>query len=312
MTNFWEDKTVLVTGGHGFIGSHVVDILKEQKGVKDEQLRVPSSKEHDLRNFEDCLEVTKDVDVVLHLAAKVGGVGYSSQFPATQYYENVLMDLQMVEAAKESKVGKFTLVSSSCAYPLDAPYPLKEEYLFNGLPQETNRAYGIAKRVQVVQAEAYRDQYDMNIVVVVPNNAYGPRDHFSPEYSHVIPSLIRKCLEAEPDGEVVIWGDGTPTRDFLYVKDFAHGVILGAEKLKDSEPVNIGSGTETAIKDLADLIGKHTGFKGEFTYDSSKPNGQQRRSVDISLAREKLEFEPQYTLEEGLKETIEWYKNKKY
>jgi GDP-L-fucose synthase len=309
MTSFWDTKKVLVTGGNGFIGSHVVDILQEEFGVPRDNIIVPSSKEYDLRDLEVCRQLTQDVDVVLHLAAKVGGVGYSIKHPATQYYNNILMDLQLVEAAKDNQVKKFVLVSSSCAYPLEGEYPLKEKAIHNGLPQETNRAYGIAKRIEITQAEAYRDQYGLDIVVVVPNNAYGPRDHFSKEFSHVIPSLIRKCIEAKEAGDdtITIWGDGTPTRDFFYVKDFARGVILAAEKLHDSDPVNLGSGVETSVKTLAESIAELTGFTGEFTYDTSKPNGQPRRSVDIAQAREKMDFEPRYELKEGLKETIEWY-----
>ncbi|HCW32574.1 TPA: GDP-fucose synthetase [Candidatus Peregrinibacteria bacterium] len=306
--SFLKEKKILVTGGKGFIGSHVTDILQSEFGVSKENLVIPASEDYDLRILDNCFKITKGIDVVLHLAAKVGGVGYSSKFPATQYYDNILMDLQIVEAARQNNVKKFVLVSSSCAYPKDCEYPLREDYLFDGLPQETNRAYGIAKRIEVVQAEAYQQQYGMNIVVVIPNNAYGPRDHFSPEYSHVIPSLIKKCLESGDNNEVVLWGDGTPTRDFLYVKDFARGVILAALKLKGNEPVNLGSGVETSIKELAQLIAELTGFNGHFVYDTSKPNGQPRRSVDISRAKNLLGFVPAYSLKEGLKETIAWYK----
>lgn len=310
MTIDLRKKNILVTGGTGFIGTAVVDNLIEQRGVPKEQITVPNSKQDDLRDKENCLRLIKEnnIDIIIHLAAIMGGVGFTSKFPATQYYNNILMDLQIVEAAKECGVGKTVMTGSSCAYPRDADYPLREESLWMGLPQETNRAYGVSKRIQTIQAESYTKEFGMNIVVVIPNNAYGPHDNFHPEYSHIIPSTIRKCI-AEED-PLVVWGDGTPTRDFLYVKDFAEGVILAAEKLMGFEPVNLGSGTEISINDTVKLIQKLTGSNAPIVYDKTKPNGQPIRSVDISQAHELLGFEPQYTLEEGLEETIAWYKEK--
>ena len=236
----------------------------------------------------------------------MGGVNFSQTFPASQYYDNIIMDLQIIEAAREFPLQKIVLVSSSCAYPRDATYPLTEDELWNGLPQETNRAYGIGKRILTIQAEAYRQQYHLPIAVVIPNNAYGPGDNFDPEYSHVIPSLIRKCLNH--DDPLVVWGDGTPTRDFLYVKDFAEGVILAAERLEGAECVNLGSGTETSIRELVSIIQTITDHHGKIIYDTSRPNGQPRRSVTIAKAKQLLNFSPCHSLTEGLTETVAWYK----
>lgn len=301
-------KNILVTGGNGFIGKAVVENLIRFRNVDARRIIVPNSKTDDLREFPNCLRLMRDnkIDVVIHLATKIGGVGYSSKFPATQYYNNILIDLQVVEAARECGVEKTVMVGSACAYPLETTYPMIEENLWTGLPQETNLAYGIAKRMQLIQADAYRKQYGTNIVALLPNNAYGPWDNFHPEFSHVIPSLIRKCLSG--DSPLVVWGDGTPTRDFLYVKDFAEAVILAAERLESTDPVNVGSGVETRISDLVNTITHMTGYRGNVVYDHSKPNGQPRRSVSIEKARRLMDFEPKYDLESGLRETVEWYK----
>ena len=302
-------KRIVVTGGRGFIGTHVVENLITKRKVPRGNIIIPDSTKDDLRILENAKRLVREhkPDVIIHLAAIVGGVGFSSKFPATQYYQNILMDLQIVEAARENPEAKVVLVSSACAYPLETKYPMQEEYIWEGLPQETNRAYGIAKRIQLMQAEAYRQEHGMNIVVVVPNNAYGPGDNFDPEYSHVVPSLIRKCLEGKTP--LIVWGDGTPTRDFLYVKDFAEGVILAAEKLEPEEGhVNLGSGVETKVSDLVSTIARLTGYKGDVVYDKTKPNGQPRRSVSIEKAKRILGFAPEYELEQGLAETIKWYK----
>lgn len=305
-----RDKKILVTGGNGFIGAFVVDNLINTRGVDPSHIIVPDKKTDDLRSKKNCLRLLKehDIDVVIHLAAMLGGIRYSDEFPADQYYNNILMDLQVVEAAKEYGTQKVLLVGSSCAYPKETTYPMKESALWDGLPQETNRAYGIGKRILTIQAESYDKQHGMDVSVVIPNNAYGPGDNFDPTYSHVIPSLIRKCVAREDP--LIVWGDGTPTRDFLYVKDFAEGVILGAEKLPAGEYVNIGSGTETEIDEVARIIMRLTGHDVKIEHDTSKPKGQPRRSVDIEKAKTLLGFSPKYSLEDGLKETIDWYINK--
>lgn len=304
-----KEKTILITGGNGFIGHFVIENLLSKRGVDPKKIIIPKKETDDIRRIENCLRLLKNnnVDLVIHLAALVGGVGYSSKFPATQYYNNILMDLNIVEATRQCGVAKILLVGSSCAYPESAGYPLTEDQLWQGLPQKTNLAYGIAKRILTIQAKAYHEEYNLNVQVVIPNNAYGPGDNFHPEYSHVIPSLIRKCVSGE--NPLMIWGDGTSTRDFLYVKDFAEGVVLAAEKLETGEPVNLGSGIETRISDLVDKIKKLTDYHGEIVYDDAKPNGQPVRSVNIDKAKKILNFLPHFSLEEGLKETIAWYQS---
>ncbi len=303
-----KTKTILVTGGNGFIGKAVVENLIKERGVDPARIIVPDSEKDDLRDLANCKRLMSEngVQVIIHLAAKTGGLGWATKFPASLYYSNVLMDLNVVEAAKDCKVEKVLMVSSACAYPLHTTYPMVEENIWNGLPQETNLSYGIAKRMELVQADIYRKEFGMNIAVVIPNNAYGPGDSFHPEHSHVIPSLIRQCLAGVDP--LVVWGDGTPTRDFFYVKDFAEAVITGAEKLEGPDFVNIGSGTETSIKDLVEMIAKLTDYKGTITFDPTKPMGQPRRIVSIEKARKLLGFEPKHNLEQGLRETIEWYK----
>ncbi len=301
---FWEGRRVVVTGGAGFIGSHVVDRLVGTRGVATSSVVVPRSAQADLRSIDACRRALCGSDVVLHLAARVGGLDYSTHSPATQYYDCLAMDLNVVEAARLEGVGKVVLVSSACAYPRDTSYPLREDDLFNGLPQETNRAYGLAKRMQIAQAEAYRKQYGMNVAVVVPANAYGPRDHFDIQSSHVVPALIRKCLD---QSELVVWGDGSATRDFLFADDFAEGVILAAEKLEEPVPVNLGTGRETTIRDLVDAVIRATGFRGPVRYDATRPTGQPKRVLDTSRAKRLLGFEPRVSLGEGIRRTVEWY-----
>ncbi|TDT61023.1 GDP-L-fucose synthase family protein [Fonticella tunisiensis] len=301
----WDNLNVLVTGGSGFIGSYVVEKLL-QRGAKESNILIPRSFQYDLTEMKNCLEVVKDMDMVIHLAAVVGGIGYTKKHPGTSFYKNMIMNVQLMEAARIKGVKKFVSIGSACSYPKHAPVPFKEEDLFNGYPEETNASYGYTKLMMLVQSQAYRQEFGMNAVVVVPFNAYGPRDNFDRDTSHVIPALIRKCLENQD--EIVVWGDGSPSRSFIYAEDFAEGVVLAAEKLNEPIPVNIGTDEEITIKDLLEKIIRLTGFKGRIVYDTSKPNGQPRRCASIKRARELLGFTPKWTLEEGLKRTIEWYK----
>lgn len=298
------DKKILVTGGAGFIGSYLVDILVKTRGVKKENIRIPRSKDLDLKVFENAKQAVKDIDVIFHLASDVGGSGYSRQHPATQFYRAMMLELQIMEAAKEAGVEKVVLVSSTCAYPEDAILPLHEDNLWGSLPAASQDGYGMAKRLAVFLADIYRREYGLNTVTVIPNNAYGPRDNFDLEAGHVIPSLIRKCLE---DKKLVVWGDGSATRDFFYVADFAEALVLAMEKLEGNQPINLGSGQETSIKEVVEIITKLTGFKGQVEYDTTKPKAVQRRSVDVARATELIGFKPKWSLEAGLKATIEWY-----
>lgn len=300
-----ENKRILVTGGAGFVGSHLIDRLVQSRGVKRSNIVVPRSSDNDLKIYKNAKRVVKGVDVVFNLACDVGGSGYSVKHPARQLYNALMIALQVIEAAKDEGVEKIVMVSSSCAYPHDARMPLKENELYGKLPLPTMDGYGMAKRMSAFLTDIYEREYDLNAVVVVPNNAYGPRDNFDLETGHVIPSLIRRCLTEK---KLLVWGDGTPTRDFIYVKDLAEGLILAAEKLTTTEPINLGSGTETSIKKLVKVIAEETGFKGQVKYDTSKPKGQKRRSVDISKASEFLGFKPEWDLRRGIGETVSWYK----
>jgi len=299
---------ILVTGGEGFVGSHLVENMVEKRGFAKEDIIVPNSQRDDLRIFENCQRLTDGVGLVFHLAADVGGLGYSRSHPATQLRNCSLMDLNIVEAAQKNKVTKTVLVSCSPAYPQGSPQPLREENLFDGPPEKAHLGFGWAKRTMAVLAKTYHQESEMDVNVVIANNTYGPKDNFEPETSHVIPTLIRKCFEKK---ELVVWGDGSPRRDFVYVKDLAEGIILVAEKLNTPEPVNLASGVEVSIKELVEKIVKLTNFTGKVIYDPSKPKGQARRAVDITKARQLLGFEPRVFLEAGLRETIDWYEKKK-
>lgn len=308
MSNFWSNKKILVTGGNGFIGSHVVGNLIESKGVSKTNIRTPSSKDCDLRFIENARRATEGIDIVIHLAADVGGLGYSRKYPATQYYNCTLLDIQVAEAVREAGVDKFITLSSTTAYPENAPLPLKEEDLFGIRPSESHAGYGWAKRNLVSLAESYYRQYKTNFVVIIANNAYGPRDNFALESSHVIPSTIRKCFEED---ELVVWGDGTPIRDFIYVEDLAEAIISAAELLRGVEYFNIASGEEVSIGELVKLISHLCGFKGQIIFDKARPNGELKRTVSIEKARRLINFQPRFSLEEGLIRTINWYKKEK-
>ena len=249
------------------------------------------------------------MDVVIHLAGKVGGISYNMRYPATLFYNNAVMGIQLMETARQEDVEKFVTIGTVCAYPKFTPIPFNEEDLWNGYPEETNAYYGLAKRMLLVQSQAYKKQYGFNAIYLLQVNLYGPRDNFDLESSHVIPALIRKCLEAKERGEqqVVLWGDGSPTREFLYANDAAEGILLAAEKYNSSEPVNLGSGKEISIKDLAEMIARLTGFQGRIVWDTSKPNGQPRRALDTSRAEKYFGFRAAVPFEEGLRQTIDWY-----
>lgn len=307
--SFWSTKRVLVTGGAGFLGAVIVEKL-QHRGAKD--VFVPRGKDYNLVEMEAVKRLYKDTqpDIVIHLAARVGGIGYNKTHPATLFYDNLMMGAQLMEVGRQVGIEKFVAVATICAYPKFTPVPFKEEDLWNGYPEETNAPYGLAKKMLLVQSQAYRQQYGFNSIVLFPVNLYGPRDNFDLETSHVIPALIRKCLEARARGEaaITVWGTGTPTREFLYVEDAAEGILLAAERYNKSEPVNLGAGFEISIKELVDLIVKLTGFSGRVVWDKSKPDGQPRRMLDVSKAEKEFGFKARTDFENGLKKTIEWYR----
>ena len=309
---FWADKRVVVTGGAGFLGSFVVEQLKEKN---PKSVFVPRSRDYDLREKEAIIQMYEDSkpDIVIHLAAVVGGIGANLAHPGQFFYDNAIMGIQLIEYARRLGIKKFVCVGTICAYPKYTPAPFKEEDLWNGYPEETNAPYGLAKKMLLVQLQAYRQEYGFNGIYLLPVNLYGPQDSFNPETSHVIPALIRKCVEAKEQGEgkIVVWGDGSPTREFLYVEDAARAILLATERYNKSEPVNIGAGFEISIKDLVELIAELTAFEGEIVWDTSKPNGQPRRKLDISRAKEEFGFEAKIDLETGLKKTICWYLEQK-
>lgn len=304
-SSFWKNKKVLITGGTGFLGKHLVSRLIKAKA----KVFVPASYEYDLTQKENARKVVNNQEIVIHLAAKVGGIGYNRDHPGEMYYENILMGTYLMEEARLARVSKFVAIGTVCSYPKYTPVPFKEIDLWNGFPEETNSAYGLAKKMLLVQEQAYRSQYGFNSIYLIPVNLYGPGDKFDPSQSHVIPALIKKIVDAKEknDNEVVVWGTGKATREFLYVKDAVEGIILAAEKYNSPEPVNLGSNLEISIRNLVSLICKIVGFKGKIVWDSSKPDGQPRRKLDSSRAFEKFGFKSKTKFTKGLKTTIKWY-----
>lgn len=306
---YWGDRRVTVTGGTGFLGNYVVEKLKE-RGASE--IFVPRSREYDLRDVEATIRMLKDArpDVVIHLAARVGGIGANRSHPAEFFYDNIMMGAPLIHHAYTMGVEKFVAVGTVCAYPKFTPVPFKEDDLWNGYPEETNAPYGMAKKMLLVQAQAYRQQYGFNAIFLLPVNLYGPGDKDELEGSHVIPAMIRKCLEAKERGEdhITLWGDGTPTREFLYAGDGAEGVVLAAEKYDKPDPVNIGSSYEISIRDLAEMIVRVTGFEGSIEWDTTKPKGQPRRKLDTSRAEREFGFTASTPFEDGLEKTVAWYR----
>jgi GDP-L-fucose synthase len=309
--SFWENKKFLVTGGAGFLGSYVVEKLK-YRGVKDKDIRVPRSQGMDLRIMDNCVKAVQDIDVVIHLAARVGGIGFNRSYPGTLFYDNAIMGIQLMEAARRENVEKFVAIGTVCAYPKFTPVPFNEDDLWNGYPEETNAPYGLAKKMLLVQSQSYWVQYNFNSIHLLPVNLYGPGDNFDLESSHVIPALIKKFVEAVNmgKGEVNVWGTGSASREFLYVDDAAEGIVLATEYYNKPDPINIGAGFEISIKDLAELIAKLAGFEGNIIWDETKPDGQPRRCLVISKAEKEFGFRAKVDFYEGLEDTIKWYRDK--
>lgn len=305
---FWSKRRICVTGGAGFLGSFVVEQLR-MRGAST--IFIPTIDEYNLvkSNDVDRLLDASRPDIIIHLAAHVGGIGANRERPAEFFYDNLMMGVQLIHESWKRGVEKFVAIGTVCAYPKFTPVPFKEENLWDGYPEETNAPYGLAKKMLLVQAQAYRQQYGFNAIYLMPVNLYGPRDNFDAKTSHVIPALIRRFLEAKKNGlkEVAVWGDGSPTREFLYVEDAAAGIILATERYNGSDPINLGSGMEISIKDLVELIADLTGFVGTIVWDTSKPNGQPRRVLDVNRANQSFGFQAQMNFKNGLRRTIEWY-----
>ena len=303
------EKKILITGAHGFVGRHLVDNLLEKRKVLPDNLFLPRAEELDLRKWENCQRAVEGRELVIHLAAKVGGIGLNQEKPGELFYDNIIMGTQLMEAARQAEVEKFVAIGTICAYPKFTTVPFKEDDLWSGYPEETNAPYGLAKKMLLAQSQAYRQQYGFNAIYFLPVNMYGPGDNFDPGSSHVIAALIRKVYEAKRDNKSYIeaWGTGKATRGFLYAPDGAEGIILAAERYDRSEPVNLGSDMEISIKDLAKLICRLMDFNGEIRWDATKPDGQPRRCLDVSRAEKEFGFKAQTPLEQGLKKTIDWY-----
>ena len=308
----WQGKNILVTGGRGFLGTCLVRKIKGLGAT----VYAPSHDDFDLvheSEIKKMYSACPDVDVVIHLAARVGGISANREHPGSFFYDNLMMGVQLLHHAYQRRIPKFVALGTVCAYPKYTLTPFKEEDLWAGYPEETNAPYGLAKKMMLVQSQGYRQEYGYNSIFLLPVNLYGPGDNFDPRRSHVIPALIKKCVDAVENGdkEVAVWGDGSASREFLYVEDAAEGIILATEQYNRSDPVNLGSAFEITIKDLIELIAKETGFSGKITWDTSRPNGQPRRKLDISLAEKEFGFKPRITFEEGLRQTIKWYTSHK-
>ena len=303
-----KDKKILLTGGDGFLGKFVQRELVEH-GVREADIRIPHHLENDLRVWENCNEAVEGVDLVVHLAASVGGIGFNQRNPGVLFYDNMIMGAQLMEAARKHSTEKFIQIGTVCAYPKFTPVPFEEDNLWDGYPEETNAPYGVAKKALLVQAQAYRAQYGLNAIYLLPVNLYGPGDNFDLEDSHVIPALIRKCIEAADSGsdDITVWGTGKPTREFLYVEDCARGIVQAARNYDEPEPVNLGSGEEISIKDLVTLIARVSGFEGKIHWDSTRPDGQPRRCLDTRRAA-KFGFTAEVSFDDGLEKTVQWYK----
>ena len=308
MSGFFEDRRVVVTGGAGFLGGYVVEGLRK-RGCKN--ILVPKIEDYNLVNIADIVQMYDDMrpDIVIHLAAIVGGIGANREHPGEFFYKNLMMGVQLIEQGRLRNIEKFVAIGTVCAYPKFTPVPFKEESIWNGYPEETNAPYGLAKKMLLVQSQSYRAEYGFNSIFLLPVNLYGPGDNFDPKSSHVIPALIKKCVDAIESGADCIdcWGTGAPSREFIYVADAAEGILLATEHYNGAEPINIGAGFEITIKDLVEKIATFTGFSGQVRWDSSKPDGQPRRRLDVSRAKEYFGFEAKTSFEEGLKQTIKWY-----
>lgn len=307
---FAAAKKIVVTGGAGFLGQRVVAELVAH-GARPESIVIPRSATSDVRDLATCVRLTEGADLVMHLAAKVGGIGFNKKFPGQLFFDNATMGINMIEASRRNGVKKIVVAGTICAYPSHTPVPFREEDLWNGYPEETNAPYGVAKKSLLVMLDAYRQEYGLNGIFLLPVNLYGPNDNFDLENSHVIPALIRKFVTArdEKAATVTLWGDGSPTREFLYVDDAARGLVMGAASYDSSEPVNLGSSEEISIKDLATLIGGKVGFTGKIIWDTARPNGQERRKLDVSRAKERFGFSSRVSFSDGLDRTIAWWEN---
>lgn len=305
---FLADKKILLTGGEGFIGKYVKSLLIKQK-INNSNIFIPSHKFYDLRNYETCIKLTKNVDVVIHLAGDVGGIEYNRFNPGSLFYNNITMGVNLIEASRINKIKKFVCIGTICVYPKFTKVPFSEDDLWNGYPEETNAPYALAKKSLLVMIQAYRTQYNFPGIYLLPVNTYGPGDNFDPKSSHVVASLIKKIYDAKKNNSdhILVWGDGSASREFFYVEDAAQAIVLATEKYNDAEPINIGAGYEITILDLVHLLCKLMEFKGKIIWDRTKPNGQPRRCLDVSRARKEFGFIAEVELEEGLKKTIEWY-----